>query len=290
MSGRKTERYTLEALKELRVKDLRVLAKEQKLIGYSQLRKADLVERLHRHLAAIAKGKAGAGRRSRLPALEAALHHPADGAGSAPTEESPAPPPAPSEPGDMRDASWYAPDLPQGYGHNRLTLMVRDPNWLYCYWELRPELLDETRTEFTNEAWPVLRVHLLGEDGGVLDAWEYGVGPDALNWYVNTARPGSRFRAELGLRDAGGQFRLLVASNAVTAPQDAPSERWDEEWVGLSRETWERLERRERPFPGSMGGWDHSRVEISQVAVERLGGSEGLSAFAPGSADKQVKV
>ncbi len=289
MSGRKMDRYTLEALKELRVKDLRVLAKEHKLIGYSQLRKADLVERIHRHLSALAKGKVGAGRRSILPALEAALHHPVDSPGSPPAEESPAPPPAPAKPGDMRDASWYAPDLPQGYGHDRLTLMVRDPNWLYCYWELRPDLLDEARSKFSDNAWPVLRVHLLSEDDSVLDAWEYGVGDDAVNWYVDTARPGSRFRAELGLRDVGGHYALLVGSNTVTAPQDAPSERWDEEWVGLSRETWERLERRERPFPGSMSGWDRNRLELSQVAAEHLGASERLSAAAPGSTGKRVK-
>lgn len=289
MSGRKTDRYTLEALKELRVKDLRVLAKEHKLIGYSQLRKAALVERIHRHLSALAEGKVGAGRRSRLPALEATLHHPVDVPGSAPAEESSDPPPAPAGPGDMRDASWYAPDLPSGYGSHRLTLMVRDPNWLYCYWELRPERLTAARDELDGQGWTVLRVHLLDEDDNVLDAWEYGVGEDTLNWYVNTARPGSRFRAELGLRDEGGRFALLVDSNAVTSPQDAPSERWDEEWVGLSRESWERLERRERPFPGSMSIWDEKRIELSQVAAERLGASERLSAAAPGSTGKEAK-
>ncbi len=286
MSGRKTDRYSREALKELRVKDLRVLAKKQKLIGYSQLRKADLVKRLHRHLADLKKKDAVTGRRRRLPALEATLHHPSDSPGSVPDEKAPAPAPEIAEPGDMRDASWYAPDLPQDYGRNRLTLMVRDPNWLYCYWELRPDLLDEARGEFAGDSWRVLRVHLLAEDGSVVDAWEYGVGPDAMCWYVNTARPGSRFRAELGLRDAGGQYRLLVSGNTVTVPQDAPSDRWDEEWVGLSRETWERLERRERPFPGSLGGWDVARLELSQVAAERLGASERLSASAPGATEK----
>lgn len=289
MPGRKTERYTPGALKALKVAELRVLAREHKLIGYSQLRKADLLARLQRHLATLDRaGDERTGRKAHglVPDLAAALQAPVDASGSAPGEVpvEPKPVSAPVEdPGAMRDPSWYAPELPAAYGLDRLTLMVRDPHWLYCYWELRPALLSEARAAFAGPCWPVLRVHLLGEDDSVLDGWEYGVGPEALDWYVNTGRPGSRFRAELGLRDRAGAYRRLVASNTVCVPQDAPSQRWDEEWVGLSRETWERLERRERPWPGSLGGWDLYRMELAEVAADRLGASERLSAAAPGS-------
>ncbi len=289
MKGRTETKHTLKSLEKLRVKDLRDLAREHKLIGYSQLRKADLVSRLHRHLAKLAKADAAAGKRrgkGKLPALKAVLHPEGDTPSSPPAETTEAietPTPDALDPGDMRDASWYAPELPKGYGLDRLTLMVRDPHWLYCYWELSPVVYSEARAEFSGPSWTVLRVHLLDEADAIVDGWEYGVGPDSTSWYVNTARPGARFRAELGLRDAGGQYRRLVASNTVAAPHDAPSERWDEEWVGLSRESWEKLERRERPFPGSLGGWDVYRIEMSQIAAARLGASEVLSAGAPAS-------
>lgn len=284
MAGRKSAEITLESLSQLTVAALRKLAKENRLIGYSQLRKAALVERLHRHLGGLDADR-DASRRQTLEALDRALHPAAPDAPSSPVAEEPVPAPERSsgDPGAMRDASWYAPPLPEGYGFDRLTLMVRDPHWLYCYWELRPERLAEVRAELDGQSWPVLRVNLLGEGDEVLDGWEYGVGEDARSWYVHTGRPGARFRAELGLRDNAGRYRLLVASNTVSAPMDAPSERWDEEWVGLSRESWERLGRRERPFPGSLGGWDSYRIEISQVAARRLGASEQFSAAAPGA-------
>ena len=44
--------------------------------------------------------------------------------------------PSTDDPGAMRDASWYPPELPERYGTDRLTLMVRDPHWLFCYWEV----------------------------------------------------------------------------------------------------------------------------------------------------------
>src|SRR4051794_14778925 len=36
-----------------------------------------------------------------------------------------------------RDLSAKIPrDLPAGYGKDRIVVMVRDPYWLHCYWEL----------------------------------------------------------------------------------------------------------------------------------------------------------
>ena len=43
MAGRTEVKYTLKSLEKLRVKDLRDLAREHKLIGYSQLRKDQLI-------------------------------------------------------------------------------------------------------------------------------------------------------------------------------------------------------------------------------------------------------
>ena len=36
-----------------------------------------------------------------------------------------------------KDLSGKVPkDLPRGYGRDRIVVMVRDPYWLHCYWEL----------------------------------------------------------------------------------------------------------------------------------------------------------
>jgi hypothetical protein len=281
MAGRLSDRYSLAALEALRVADLRDLAREHQLIGASALRKAELVGALHRHFLHLDEA-AAARRRERAETLPA-LAAPAPVA-AVPASESAAPvPPASADPGSMRDPAWYAPPLPERYDVDRLTLMVRDPHWLFCYWELRPALLAAARAEMPGPAWPVLRILHLDEAEGVQDIWTIDIGSDAQSWYVNTGRPGARFRAELGLTDADGRYRLLVTSNTVRTPMDTPSVRWDEEWVGVSREVWEELERSPRAFPGSLAGWDHFRRDLARLGAERVGASEQLSAAAPGS-------
>lgn len=279
MAGRLSERYSAAAMDALRVTELRELAREHKLIGYSALRKAELIAALERHFHHLdtAAAERRRERAERLPAAKA----PAAPVAAVPASESAAPAPPAADPGAMRDPAWYAPPLPAGYGLDRLTLMVRDPHWLFCYWELTPALLAAVRAELPGPSWTVLRILHLDDAESVTDVWTIDIGQDAVSWYVNTGRPGARFRAELGLTDADGRYRLLVASNTVRAPMDAPSARWDEEWVGVSREVWEELERLPRPFPGSVGGWDHLRRDLARLGAERVGASERLSAAAP---------
>ncbi len=281
MAGRLSDRYSPAALEALRVADLRELARKHKLVGTSALRKAELAAALHRHFIQLDEA-AAARQRERADRLPAQTAAPAPVAPVPASEAAPPTPPA-ADPGSMRDPAWYAPPLPERYDVDRLTLMVRDPHWLFCYWELRPALIAEARAEFPGPSWVVLRILHLDEAEGVHDTWTIDIGSEARSWYVNTGRPGGRFRAELGLTDADGRYRLLVASNTVRAPMDTPSVRWDEEWVGVSREVWEQIERAPRPFPGSLGGWDHLRRDLARLGSERVGASERLSATAPGA-------
>ncbi|MCP4547740.1 MAG: DUF4912 domain-containing protein [bacterium] len=267
--------HSTSELDKLRVADLRALAREHKLIGYSQMRKADLVRLVSRHLTAMEESKKqSAAERARayaemFPGKPVA----ASGASASSTVPEKAEPLPEHDPGAMRDASWYPPELPEAYGENRITLMVRDPRWLFCYWEVTPRLLATARAEFDGPSRKVLRVHMLDADDHVFDGWEQGVSDRASNWYLQSNRPGTRFRIELGLTDDSGRYIRLVISNTVVTPIDSPSEKWNEEWVGLSRETWEYLERASRPFPGSLAGMDFSRTELKQMVAAHIAGS-----------------
>ncbi|MBN2172264.1 MAG: DUF4912 domain-containing protein [Candidatus Krumholzibacteriota bacterium] len=271
-------------LSHLKVSELRELAREQKLIGYSQLRKADLVDLIARHLRREARRQAERRRQvaaelgrplaeieSVAPLVERADTPSAASTAAPAASIAPAPEPPP---GEMRDASWYPPELPESYGEDRITLMVRDPHWLFCYWEVTDILRARVRADFSGDPWTVLRIHLLGDGDLVADGWEEGVPEGSRSWYLHTGRPGARFRVELGLKDATGLYRILVASNTVQAPQDQPSGRHGEEWVGLSREAWHRLERTARPRPGSLAGVEFFKHELERMVAARLGGSE----------------
>ena len=272
-------------LAKMTLPDLRGLAKELGLTGYSRLRKQTLVETLAKQMRADALARravASVVGRADPPGADAEPSREAAPAPSSSTTttliDEPAPAavaaaagPAQDDPGAMRDAAWYPPALPETYGRDRLTLMVRDPHWLFCYWEVGEALLAAAGEGLAGSRWRVLRVHLLGDADEVLDGWEHGLGNDAVSWYVRTGRPGARFRAELGLRDCDGRYRRLIKSETVTAPMDAPSERWDEEWVGLSRDSWEELERAARPYPASMSGAESIKRALRGMASANFG-------------------
>ena len=54
------------------------------------------------------------------------------------------------------------PELPDAYGDNRIVLMVRDPEWLFTYWELRKDVVDSARNALiplAESAKTILRVY-----------------------------------------------------------------------------------------------------------------------------------
>src|SRR5579884_2844657 len=52
-------------------------------------------------------------------------------------------------------------DLPAGYGKDRIVVMVRDPYWLHCYWELTRQAVQRAEAALGQEwhtAKPILRL------------------------------------------------------------------------------------------------------------------------------------
>ena len=61
-----------------------------------------------------------------------------------------------------RDLSAKVPrELPAGYGKDRIVVMVRDPYWLHCYWELTRHAIQRAEAALGQEwhtAKPILRL------------------------------------------------------------------------------------------------------------------------------------
>ena len=52
--------------------------------------------------------------------------------------------------------------LPSNYNSTNLTLIVRDPHWIYAYWEIAPKAIEELRQQIgdqVNHAAYVLRLY-----------------------------------------------------------------------------------------------------------------------------------
>jgi len=134
----------------------------------------------------------------------------------------------------------YAPmgwQLPGQYGEDKLALLVRDPWWLFAYWEVTEDCQRRAREQLakrnTSHDKTVLRVYdLTGTDFAAPSSFfDIELNVMANNWYIDVGRPDRSWGAELGLRGADGSFVALVRSNVVRTPRYGISDVLDEEWM-----------------------------------------------------------
>jgi len=133
------------------------------------------------------------------------------------------------------------PELPESYGVDKLVLMVRDPYWLYAYWEVTATKLDEAGSmcdrRMWNESSPVLRVYdITGIDFNGYNAnsfFDCGLDINAVNWHINVSAANRTYCADLGRILPDGSFVPIMRSNIVSTPRDSLSDKLDEEWMWI---------------------------------------------------------
>jgi len=128
----------------------------------------------------------------------------------------------------------YAEELPQGYGDDRIMLLVRDPHWLYTYWEVQDSTIEQALSDNNlsgNYAQKVLRVYV-GDESTFHDIDVEGL---INNWYIHMGRPDHEFFVDFGIR-VEGRFIPLMRSNRVRTPREAMSDVIDDQWVCLEEE------------------------------------------------------
>lgn len=129
-------------------------------------------------------------------------------------------------------------DLPFSYGSTNITLIVRDPNWIYAYWEIAPlsiETLKEAIGDQINNAAYVIRMYdvtFVDFNGHNANRWfDIEVGPHTNNWYINSWGDNATYCADLGIRLPDGRFFTLARSNFVTTPRKTQSWRTEQIWM-----------------------------------------------------------
>jgi hypothetical protein len=136
--------------------------------------------------------------------------------------------------------------FPQRYGVDQLVLLVRDPWWLFAYWEVTPEQESRVSERLSRDGRQadrkVLRVYDVTERGQ-RPFFDIEVHPLADNWYIDVGAPDREWEAEYGIRARGGEFYALVRSNRVRTPRYGISDVIDEEWMMPDDLYWKLLGR-----------------------------------------------
>jgi hypothetical protein len=220
---------------------------------------------------AAERGIAKAARMSRED-LVAALQAAPPVAVSAPAPAATAAPAGSSSGGAPHARPIPGPDtglpIPDRYGHDRLVLLVQDPQHVFAYWEVTAELLDRVQREAGEGATPVLV--LLTARGPEQREIDLRGG----NYYLSVA-PAATYQAQIALRDRRGNLHPLATSNAVTTPAAvAASTAGDEAWMSVDETFHELLSL--AGLPGTARDSSLARLGINESRLTAIAWKEAL--------------
>ncbi|MFW6305760.1 MAG: DUF4912 domain-containing protein [Bacillota bacterium] len=109
--------------------------------------------------------------------------------------------------------------LKDKYGKEFIRLFIRDPEYLFTYWEVNKN------EYYENE--PCLRLHN-EDDNNIKDI---RIGPDLNNWYIHV-EPNKSYRVTIGYK-INNIFYSIASSRVVRTPRNRPSDYIDEHWMTI---------------------------------------------------------
>ena len=138
----------------------------------------------------------------------------------------------------LRERDVQTDSLPSSYNQTKLVVMVRDPYWLYAYWDIDAHMQQQINSQFSLHPGilrSIIRIHDITDisfDGSnSLSQVDVDVDLGAKNWYLFIGEPNRSFVFDLGLINSDGEMFLISRSNIVRTPSDGPSEIVDEKWM-----------------------------------------------------------
>ena len=108
-----------------------------------------------------------------------------------------------------------------------IVLLVKDPWWLYAYWDIRPEQEKAVRAKLLADEIEglriILRVYDVTDSERHPPSFDIGVSSLATKWYVPVNAPGRTFVVELGFLTRAGRFLPITRSNRAMSPRFGPA-------------------------------------------------------------------
>jgi hypothetical protein len=132
-------------------------------------------------------------------------------------------------------------DIPWAYGEDRITVVVRDPESAYLYWEITDEGITSARARLGPagaHGWCNLRVYdTTGREFDGTNANDYfdiGVDRADREYFLRIGRPTSTMHAEIGIKTHEGYFQPVARSGRGEFPREAPSPNTTLEWLSVT--------------------------------------------------------
>ncbi len=170
-------------------------------------------------------------------------------------------------------------EIPADYGVTRIVAMVRDPRWLFAYWEITAERFSKLEKKFGDE-WTRCTMALRVDDLDSKEYFDIDISYEARAWYINVA-PGGRYRVAIGVLTPGGKFVRIAESAVVETPRGRVSDRVDEEWV-VPEDVYDRIFAASGGYDVSIGGGSAEMRAAAEAGIEEEISSGAVSSFGSG--------
>lgn len=191
-----------------------------------------------------------------------------------------------------KDLSALSPkSLPTGYGKDRLVVMVRDPYWLHCYWELTHQSVQRAEAALGQDwhgAKPILRVCDVSTNDTTSTAEsvvrDIEIHGGCNSWYIEVKEPPRSYRVDIGYLSRQGRFYALARSNVVNTPRAGVSDQLDENWADFDPAQADRIFAMSSGFDPVHAGSSLELKELFEQRLRRPIGSPSATAFGSGAA------
>ncbi len=124
-------------------------------------------------------------------------------------------------------------ELPSEYGKDRAVILVVDPTFVFTYWEVRKESLDEAARHVGSEAKLTLRFYDVSSSYSPEQSsfWDVEVFDRLGNWYLRLAHPEQNLCLDVGVKNAQGHFYRIARSNLVKLPPQSLAKPGPIKWM-----------------------------------------------------------
>jgi len=133
--------------------------------------------------------------------------------------------------------------LPTYSATTRITLIVKDPFWIYAYWEIADSSVEDVKRQLGGNldgARFVVRMYdVTYKDFNGFNAnhwFDVEVGRHSNNWYISIWNDNTSYLGEIGIAHHSGRFFPMARSNFVHTPRSGSSNRFEEIWMDLAQE------------------------------------------------------
>jgi hypothetical protein len=134
-------------------------------------------------------------------------------------------------------------ELPSYDTTSRITLIPKDPSWIYAYWEIADSSVEDIKRQLggnldaTKFIVRMYDVTCKDFNGFNANHWfDIETGRYSNNWYINIWNDNASYCGEIGILHDSGRFFPMARSNFVHTPRSGSSNRFEEIWMDLSQE------------------------------------------------------